>query len=55
MYKLSLAILEKEIAPDYPEVAATLEQYSALLGKTNRAAEVEKLEARAKAIMAKPR
>ena len=53
LYKRVIAIFEKRLGPDHPEVATTLENYAALLRKTNRAAEAAELEARARAIRAK--
>jgi len=44
---------EKILGADHPHVAQSLEGYAQLLRKTNRAAEAEKLEGRAKAIRAK--
>jgi hypothetical protein len=41
------------LGPDHPNVATGLEHYAALLRKTQRETEAEKLEARAKAIRAK--
>ena len=40
--------------PEHPDVATTLENYAALLRQTARADEAERMEARAKAIRAKP-
>ena len=53
LYKRSLAILEKTLGPDHPDVAQSLENYVALLWKTNRAAEAVKMESRAKRIRSK--
>ncbi len=53
LYKRSLAILEKALGAEHPNVAASLENYAALLRKTGRGTEASKLEARAKAIRAK--
>ncbi len=53
LYQRSLAILEKALGAEHPNVATSLEKYAALLRKTGRDAEAEKLEARAKAIRAK--
>ncbi len=52
-HKRALAIWEKALGPEHPSVAASLENYAALLGKTGRHAEAAKMEARAKAIRAK--
>ena len=53
LYKRALAILEKALGPDHPDVATTLENYAALLRKTGRTTEATKMEARAKAVRAK--
>ncbi len=52
-YRRSLAILETALGPEHPNVAQGLENYAALLRETGRAAEADKMEARAKAIRAK--
>ncbi len=49
-YQRSLAILEKALGPDHPNVAQSLENYAALLRATGRAAKSDNMEARAKAI-----
>ncbi len=48
-----MAIDEKALGPEHPNVATNLENYAALLRETGRSAEADKLEARAKAIRAK--
>ncbi len=53
LYKRSLAIREKALGPQHPDVAQSLENYAALLRNMNREDEVAKMEARAKAIRAK--
>ncbi len=53
LYKRVLAIREKALGPEHPDVAQSLENYSALLRKTGRSDEAAILEARAKAIRAK--
>ncbi|MCH7540299.1 MAG: tetratricopeptide repeat protein, partial [Proteobacteria bacterium] len=53
LYKRSLAIWEKALGPDHPDVATSLENYAALLRKTGRGTEATEMEARAKAIRAK--
>jgi len=53
LYKRALTINEKALGPEHPEVAQSLENYSALLHKTGRSDEATTLEARAKAIRAK--
>ena len=51
--KRALAIREKALGPDHPNVAKSLENYAAVLRKTGRTTEAAKLETRAKAIRAK--
>jgi hypothetical protein len=53
LYKRSLAIHEKALGPEHPNVATSLENYAALLRETGRTCEANKVEARAKAIRAK--
>ena len=53
LYKRALAIREKALGPEHPDVATSLENYAALLRETARVDEAERLEARAKAIRAK--
>ena len=53
LYKRALAIWEKALGPEHPNVAKSLQNYAALLRKTGRGEEAEKLEARAQAIRAK--
>ncbi len=53
LYERSLAIREKALGPEHPDVAASLENYAALLRRTARADEAERMEAPAKAIRAK--
>ena len=55
LYRRSLAIAEKALGPEHPDVATSLENYAALLRQTGRADEAETMEARAKAIRAKPK
>ena len=55
LLKRSLAISEKALGPDHPDVATSLENYAAQLRKMHRDAEAEKLEARAREIRAKHR
>ena len=50
LYKRSLAISEKALGPDHPDVATSLENYALLLRKTQRNAEAVEKEAHAKAI-----
>src|SRR5208283_5631638 len=49
----ALAIREKALGPEHPDVASTLENYASLLRKMDRPEEAEPLEARARAIRAK--
>ncbi len=53
LYKRTLAIWEKAFGPDHPKVAISLENYAALLRKTDRANEAAKMESRAKRIRAR--
>ena len=53
LYKRSLAIWERTLGPEHPNVAQSLENYAALLRETNREAEAARMEARAKTIRAK--
>ena len=53
LYQRSLAIREKALGPEHPDVATSLENYAALLRATGRSAEAGKMEARAKEIRAK--
>ena len=53
LYRRALAIMEKAVGPEHPNVAASLENYAVLLHETGRADEAAKMEARAKAIRAK--
>ncbi len=43
----------REFGPDHPQVAMSLENYAALLRKSGRTTEADRLEARVKAIRAK--
>ncbi len=52
LYKRSLAIWEKALGAEHPDVATSLENYSALLRETGRGSEAVKLETRARAIRA---
>ncbi len=52
-YKRSLAIREKALGPEHPQVAKALLNYAALRRETGRSAEAAKMEARAKAVRAK--
>ncbi len=52
-YQRALAILEKVLGPEHPDVATSLENYAALLRETEREDQAEEMEARAKASRAK--
>ena len=47
LYKRSLAIREKALGPDHPDVATSLENMARLYRATKREKEAEELEARA--------
>ena len=49
LYQRSLDILEKGLGPEHPNLASSLESYAILLRKTDRNAEADKLEKRARA------
>jgi hypothetical protein len=49
----ALAVRERALGPDHPDVAETLQMYSTLLRRTQRATEAAPLETRAKMIRAK--
>ena len=53
LQKRALAIWEKALGPEHPNVFRVLKNYAALLRETGRTAEAAKMEARAKAIRAK--
>ena len=53
LYERSLAMYEKALGTEHPDVAASLGNYAALLRQTARTDEAERMEARAKAIRAK--
>ena len=53
LYKQALAIREKALGPEHPDVAQSLENYSALLRKTGRSDEAAILEARGMTLRAK--
>ena len=53
LYQRALAIWQKALGPEHPQVAMVLENYAALLHWLNRDAEADKMEARAQAIRAK--
>ncbi len=53
LYQRSLAIREKALEPQHPEVVTSLENYATLPRETGRNNEATKMETRAKAIRAK--
>jgi tetratricopeptide repeat protein len=53
LFNRSLAIREKTLGPNHPDVAASLESYAILLRKTNRASEATGMEERARVIKAR--
>jgi tetratricopeptide (TPR) repeat protein len=53
LYKRALAIWEKALGPDHPNVATGLESYAVLLRETDRGSEAVEMEARARVIRAK--
>ena len=53
LYQRALAIWEKALGPEHPNVATSLENYAALLRNMNREAEAVQMEAHAKAIRGK--
>ncbi len=53
LHQRALAIREKALGPEHPDVATSLENYADLLRKTGRVSEATKMETRAKAIRAK--
>src|SRR5215472_15865496 len=52
LFKRALAIQEKALGLEHPDVAATMENYAALLSKTKREAEAAQVEANARRIRA---
>ena len=53
LYQRALAMREKALGSEHPNVATVLENYAILLGSMGRAEEAEPLKARARAIRAK--
>ena len=53
LYQRSLAIREKVLGAEHPDVATILDNYAELLRVTGRSDEAEEMAARAKAIRAK--
>ena len=51
-YRRAIAILENALGPKHPDVATVLESLAVVLRKTNRTAEAQKIEARARMIKA---
>ncbi len=52
LYSRAVAIMEKSLGPDHPDLAHTLDRYALLLQKTKRNSEASTMKARAKAILA---
>ncbi len=52
-YKRALAIFEKALGPEHPDVGRSLNNLAELLRETGRGAEANKMETRAKEIRAK--
>jgi hypothetical protein len=50
LYWQALAIREKTLGPEHPDVATTLTRYAALLRKKNRGVEADEMEARAESV-----
>ncbi len=53
LYQRALAIAEKALGPEHPDVATISESYATLLHETGRSAEAAELEIHAKAIRLK--
>ncbi len=53
LYQRALAIWEKALGPEHPNVATALENYAALLRETGRNDGAAEMESRANAIRAK--
>ncbi|MCH8112183.1 MAG: tetratricopeptide repeat protein [Proteobacteria bacterium] len=53
LFKRALAIVEKALGPEHPNVATSLENYAELLRNMNRKAEAARMEDRAETIRAK--
>ena len=54
LYQRALGIWETALGPEHPNVASVLENYAVLLRKTGRESQAAEMEARAKAIRARP-
>ncbi len=52
LYKRSLAIWEKALGTEHPNVATSLQNYAALLREMGRDAEADRLDARAESSLA---
>ncbi len=50
LYRRALAIREKALGPEHPDMATTLQDYAALLRKTHQEAEAAEIEDRVRAI-----
>ncbi|MEE8077291.1 MAG: tetratricopeptide repeat protein [Candidatus Binatia bacterium] len=55
LHKRALAIWEKALGPDHPQVATTLENMAKLYKKTGRNEEAKRLEERAQEIRSRTR
>jgi hypothetical protein len=55
LFARALAVREKQLGPDHPDVAKNLDDYAGALRKLSRGAEAAALEGRANAIRAKAR
>jgi len=53
LYKRVVAIREKNLGPEHPDVAQSLDAYAALLRQAGQKADAEKMEDRARKIRAK--
>ncbi len=53
LHKRALAIREKALGPEHPQVAQSLENYAAVMRQTGRRAKAANMETRAKAIRAR--
>jgi hypothetical protein len=55
LYLRALAIREKALGPDHPQLAPSLESLAGLYRETNRVTEAQALQARAATVRAIPR
>ncbi|MDP9132247.1 MAG: tetratricopeptide repeat protein, partial [Nitrospirota bacterium] len=55
LWRRALAMREKQVGLDHPDLAKTLDDYAGALRMLNRQAEAATLEGRANAIRAKPK